>query len=237
MNAVGYSNPGLKESKKEFSDLSHIPVPVFASVVAKDAEGFALLVRELEEINFAAIELPLSCPHTPGFGVLAGQSTPEATTEIVQACRKETKKPLIVKVSPNVHGLSEIAKAAERAGADAISAVNSLGPGMVIDVNSATPILSFKVGGVSGQPLHPIAVRCVYDIFEAVKIPIIGIGGASTGKEAIELLQAGASLVGIGTGTYLRGIDVFKKICNELSEWMEINGFKKVKELIGIAHK
>jgi dihydroorotate dehydrogenase (NAD+) catalytic subunit len=130
INAVGYSNPGWEEAKKEFSDLSDIPAPVIGSCVANDAEGFGKMVKAFDSLEFAAIELPLSCPHTPGFGLLAGQGTPEATTEITKAARKATKKPLIVKISPSVPNLGEVAKAAEKAGANAINMGNTLGPGM-----------------------------------------------------------------------------------------------------------
>jgi len=122
------------------------------------------VAERIAALPFAAIELPLSCPHTPGYGTLAGQSTPEATFEITSAVRRVTKKPLFIKVSPNVPAIAEVARAAEKAGADAITAVNSMGPGMLINIEARRPMLGFKMGGVTGPALRPIAVRCVYDI-------------------------------------------------------------------------
>ena len=237
LNAVGYSNPGLEAAKKEFENLNDFPVPVIGSLVATDAEEYAYLTENVREIGFKAIEIVLSCPHTPGFGVLAGHSTPETTKEITSAVRKKTKLPLFVKVSPNVMDLGKIVKAAERAGADGITAVNTLGPGMAIDIETGKPVLDFKVGGLSGPALRPIAIRCVYDIYESVKIPIIGMGGITTGKDAIEMMMAGATAVGIGTGIYYRGWDIFKKVCDEIIEFLESHGYSDLKQIIGIAHR
>jgi dihydroorotate dehydrogenase (NAD+) catalytic subunit len=237
LNAVGYSNPGLEATKKEFADLSDFPVPIIGSLTAKDVEEYDKLSKGVKDIKFDAIEIVLSCPHTPGFGLMAGHGTPEATYEMTKTVKKNTKLPLIVKVSPNVMNLGEIVKAAEKAGADVINAVNTLGPGMGIDIKTGKPILDFKVGGLSGPALRPIAVRCVYDIYKSVKIPIIGVGGVTTGNDAIEMMMAGASAVGIGTGVYYRGIDIFKKVCNEIEEFMKTHNYSDLKEIIGMAHK
>lgn len=236
LNAVGYSNPGVDAAAREFSSLHEVDAPVIASVIGTQKEDFVRVVHGLSEANFSAIEIPLSCPHTPGFGLLAGQGTPEATFAITSEVRKATPLPIFVKLSPNIPEICTIAKAAEDAGADAITAVNSMGPGMIINIEAQKPILDFKVGGVTGDALRPIAVRCVFDLYKAVKIPIIGVGGISTGRHAIEMMMAGASAVGIGTGVYYRGIEVFKKMCEEMSQWMEENGFDKVNTIIGAAH-
>ncbi|MFH1234548.1 MAG: dihydroorotate dehydrogenase [Candidatus Diapherotrites archaeon] len=237
LNAVGYSNPGLKEALKEFADISDFKVPLIGSVTAGNAEEFASLAKEFEKLSFSALELPLSCPHTPGFGLLAGQGTPEATKAITEAVRKETKKPLIVKVSPSIPNIAEIALAAEKAGADAINCGNTLGPGMIIDINSGKPVLHFKVGGMSGPAIRPIIVRCVFDLYQAVKIPIIGLGGVMNGGDAIEMLQAGASAVGVGTAIHYEGSEVFGKISKEMEQWMKKHSYKSIEELVGIAHK
>lgn len=236
LNAVGYSNPGVNVAATEFSNLQDINAPVIASVIGTREEDFARVVEGLSGSKFSAIEIPLSCPHTPGFGLLAGQGTPEATYAITSEVRKVTKLPIIVKLSPNIPELCTIAKAAEDAGANAITAVNSMGPGMIINIEAQKPVLSFMVGGVTGDALRPIAVRCVYDLYKAIKIPIIGVGGISTGRHAIEMMMAGASAVGIGTGVYYRGIDVFKKVCEEIIQWMQENGFDNVNNIVGIAH-
>lgn len=236
LNAVGYSNPGISAAAREFTNLRNVGAPVIASVIGTQKEDFVRVVEGLSSQKFAAIEIPLSCPHTPGFGLLAGQGTPQATYEITSAVRKATPLPVFVKLSPNIPEICTIAKAAEDAGANAITAVNSMGPGMIINIEAHKPILSFKVGGVTGDALRPIAVRCVYDLYKAVKIPIIGVGGISTGRHAIEMMMAGASAVGIGTGVYSRGIDVFSKVCDEMSQWMQENGCNDIKTIVGAAH-
>ena len=236
MNAVGYSNPGVEEAAKEFSDLSDIDAPVIGSVIGTVPKDFVEVLNGLKNCKFSAIEVPLSCPHTPGFGTLAGQGTPEMTYKITKAVKKATKLPVIIKVSPNVPNLGDVAKAAEKAGANAINAGNTLGPGMIINIEAKKPILDFKVGGISGPALRPIAVRCVYDIYECVKIPIIGTGGVSSGRDAVEMFMAGATAVGIGTAIYYRGVDVFQKVCSEIERFMVKEGYSKIKDMIGIAH-
>jgi dihydroorotate dehydrogenase (NAD+) catalytic subunit len=237
MNAVGYSNPGLADAKEEFTNLKEVGIPVIASIIGTTAEDFEFMARNFLSNEFAAVELPLSCPHTPGFGTLAGQGTPEATYDITRAVKKSTQLPVFVKLSPNTQEIGEVARAAERGGADAITAVNTLGPGMVIDIKTKQPVLDFKVGGVSGPALRPIAVRCVYDIFESVKIPVIGVGGITAGRDAVEMLMAGASAVGIGTAVYYRGIDVFRKVSAEMQQFMEQEGYKNINQLVGVAHE
>lgn len=237
LNAVGYSNPGAEETAREFTNLEDVSIPVIASVIGTEAGDFVRVVDKLSASGFSAIELPLSCPHTPGFGLLAGQGTPESTKEIVSAVRKATKLPIFVKLSPNTPEIGNLAKAAEDAGANAITAVNTLGPGMIINIEARKPVLSYRVGGVSGQALRPIATRCVYDIYESVKIPIIGTGGISTGRHAIEMIMAGATAIGVGTGIYERGIDIFQKICREMETWMSENNYNSIDEMIGIAHE
>ena len=246
LNAVGYSNPGVDVAANEFSNIGDVGVPVIASIIGTEADdflkvidGFGDLLLTSKEISnrFSAIEIPLSCPHTPGFGTLAGQSTPEATSKIVSTVRKKCGLPLFVKLSPNVPDIARLAMAAEDAGADGITAVNTMGPGMVINIDARQPVLDFKVGGVSGAALRPIAVRCVFDIYNAVRIPIIGVGGISSGRDAIEMLMAGASTIGIGTAIYDHGIDVFKKVTDEMAHWMTNNGVSSLNEIIGAAHK
>jgi dihydroorotate dehydrogenase (NAD+) catalytic subunit len=220
----------------EFVALKKLGAPVFASVIGQEPEDFAKVVEELKLLEFSAIEIPLSCPHTPGFGTMAGQDTPEKTHEIVNAVVKRTKLPVFVKLSPITKNIGEVAKAAEKAGASAITAVNTMGPGMIINIDARRPVLGFKMGGVSGPALKPVAVRCVYDIYESVKIPIIGTGGVVTGRDAIEMMMAGAKAVGVGSAIHYRGIDVFRKICTEMSGWMDKNGYKRFDEIIGVAH-
>lgn len=239
INAVGYSNPGINEAKKEFSDLGEIGIPVIASIIGEDASQLGYMAKNFLSKEFAAVEVPLSCPHTPGYGLMGGQGTPEATLKITKAVKKNTQLPVIIKISANVQSIGEVSKAAAQGGADAINVTNTTGPGMMIDVHAKKPILGFKVGGMSGPAIKPLAVRCVYDVYEAVKaskIPVIGTGGVTTGEDAVEMLMAGASAVGIGSAVHYRGIDVFKKVCNEISAFMDGEGYSSIKDMVGVVH-
>jgi len=238
MNAVGYANKGIDCGAEEFSRWRNV-VPLIGSIVAPTSEEFCELVEKIQQIPIKALEIALSCPHTPGYGLLAGQGTPKATSHITKTVKKKLHStiPLIVKLSPSVPALGEIAKAAESEGADAINMGNTLGPGMKIDINRASPILAFKVGGMSGPAIKPVMIRCVYDLYEAVKIPIIATGGITTGEDMIEAIMAGATAVGVGTAIYYRGISVFTKIVKEVEQWMSEKNYKNIMSLRGIAHQ
>lgn len=236
MNAVGYANKGIDHGVEEFKKWDE-KTPLIGSIVAGDAAEFAKLAEKIQETPIKAIEIVLSCPHTPGYGLLAGQGSPKATAEITRAVRKKTKLPLSVKLSPSIEAIGEVAKAAESAGADIINMGNTLGPGMRIDIERATPILAFKIGGLSGPSIKPITIRSIYDLYQAVKIPLIATGGIMTGKDVIEAVMAGATAVGIGTGIYYRGLSVFKKVCEEIEEWLKFHKYTNLKSLRGVVHK
>ncbi len=242
LNAVGYSNPGAVAAAQEFSDLASLPVPVFASVVGQTPEEFATAAERLMQCDFAALEVPLSCPHTPGYGTLAGHGTPEATEEITRAVCGVTDKPVFVKLSPNVPAIGELALAALEGGAGGITAVNSMGPGMLIDIDARRPVLDFGSGGVSGPALRPVALRCVYDVHKAIRdagrtAPVIGVGGVACGEHAMQMIQAGASAVGVGTAVYQRGPRVFGTIARELKEICCRLNADNLRDMIGAAHE
>lgn len=237
LNAVGYSNMGVDNALEEFVNLKKLGMPVIASIVAEDAEDFGILARKLSKRDFVAVEVALSCPHTPGFGLLAGHNTPENAYEITKMVRENTKLPVIVKLSPNSTNMGEVAKAAEQAGAKAINMGNTLGPGMAINLKAASAMIGFKVGGMSGPAVKPIIVRCVWDLYECVRIPIIATGGITTGADAIEMVMAGATAVGVGTGIMYRGIGIFKNICEEITDFMKAEGYNSLNDVRGVAHK
>jgi len=237
LNAVGYSNPGVQEAKKEFVDLKKMGAPIFASIIGKDENEFTQMAEQLLPGEFSAVETVLSCPHTPGYGTLAGQNSPANTEKITRAVRAKTELPLFIKISPDSNPIGEVAKAAEAGGADAIVAVNTMGPGMVIDIQTGQPILDFKMGGVSGPALHPIAVRCIYDLKKATNLPIIGVGGVTYGRDAIEMMMAGASAVEIGSGIFYREISIFKKVCDEITEFMQQKKYNSLNDFISLTHK
>ena len=168
---------------------------------------------------------------------MTGQSDPESVSEIVKAIKKKTKIPVIVKLSPSTPGEVAAAKESEKAGAAAINMGNTIGPGMKIDIERKKPAIGFGCGGLSGPAMTPIALRAVYDIYESVKIPIIGTGGFTTGEDLIEYVMAGAAAVGICTAIHYRGLSSFRRISNEAKTWLEEHGYKNIKEIRGIAHE
>ena len=236
LNAIGLSNPGIDEFIDEIKIVKKTKKPVIGSIIGCNEEEFAKLARKIG--NYVdAVEINVSCPNiiNEKIGQEIGKD-PELVAKIVKKVKDSVHIPIIVKLTPNVDDIVIIAKAAESAGADAITAINSLGPGMAINIEARKPVLSNKFGGMSGPAIKPVAIADVYKIYEAVKIPIIGTGGIVHGKDAIEMLMAGASAVGVGSAVYYRGYDVFKKITNEMLAWMKKNKIKSIKELIGVAH-
>lgn len=238
INAVGLSNQGVDESIEEIRyAVKHSSSPVIASIFGATVKDFGIIAKLISKAKPKAIEVNISCPNVEAeFGKPFGTDA-AISAKVTRIVKKNTSIPVIVKLSPNVPNIKLIALAIEKAGADAISAINTVGPGMVINIETAKPILANKVGGVSGPAIRPIAVRCVYDIYSVVKIPIIGIGGVTYGRDAIEMFMAGASAVGIGTAVYYRGIDVFRKVSEEIKEFMLKNGYGSLKEIIGRVHE
>ncbi|MBI3035701.1 dihydroorotate dehydrogenase [Candidatus Woesearchaeota archaeon] len=234
LNAVGLPGQGIDSALKDFVRLDNLSVPVIGSIYGYRIEQFGEVAKKMAYLKPAMIEVDISCPHMD-YGK-PYYADPELTAKVTKIVKQNSGKiPVSIKLSPNVYDIKEIAHAAERAGADAITAINTAS-GMVIDIDARKPILANKIGGISGPALKPIAVKCVYEIYEAVKIPIIGTGGVTYGKDAIEMVMAGATAVGIGTGVYYRGIDIFKKVCDEIMQWMKKNKVKNLDEIRGVAH-
>jgi dihydroorotate dehydrogenase (NAD+) catalytic subunit len=233
LNAMGLPNPGVDEYGNEMKQLHKSKIPIIGSIYAANVPDFIALASKMKQYGAAAVELNVSCPHAKRYGLEVGCDT-SLLQMIVSSIKKQVRIPVFVKVSPNVVNIVEIAMAAEKGNADAIVAINTV-KGMKIDLEIAQPILANKTGGYSGKAIKPIGVRCVYDIAQNVKIPVIGVGGITTGDDAIEYFMAGASAVQIGSAVYYRGPDVFKSVCNEISVWMDNHGYKKITELVGAA--
>ncbi len=235
LNALGIPNPGMGEMRDEVRAVSKAGVPVIASVFGFDAGEFADAAAVGEEGGAVAIELNVSCPHVKEVGVEIGQR-PGMVAEVTKAVKNRVRIPVIVKLTPNVTSIVEIASAAEKSGADAITAVNTA-LGMAIDVDATSPILGGLVGGLSGPALHSIAVRAVYQVSEAVRVPVIGVGGITDWKGAVEMMMAGASAVQVGTAVMYGGVDVFREVTAGISKFLTENGYRSVSEIVGIAHK
>lgn len=239
LNAMGYPNPGIDAGLKEFGGWKRDEALVI-SIVGKDEKEFATLAAKVEGakkmLGASAVEAVISCPHTPGYGTMAGQGTQENVEKITKAVKSACSLPLIIKLSPSIPGEVKLAQAAEKAGADAINMGNSLGPGMKIDLCRRRPVLGFGMGGLTGPAIKPVIVRAVYDIYQGVKIPIIGTGGITNGEDAIEMMMAGATYVSVGTAVYYRGPGAFGEIAKEMRSCMKRNGCK-LKDVIGAAHE
>jgi dihydroorotate dehydrogenase (NAD+) catalytic subunit len=235
MNAVGLSDAGVEKAETEtFPEyMKRKPAPIIASIVASKIDDFGVLAERISKLDPDMIEVNISCPNVEDeFGKPFACSLADAS-RVTKVVRAATKKPVIIKLSPNVSNIGEIAKACADVGADGFCAINTVGPGLAIDINLRMPILANKVGGVSGPAIKPIAVKCVYDVFKATGLPIIGTGGVLTGEDAIEMMMAGARLVGIGTMVYYREISGFKKVVKEIGEWCDKNGVKDLEEIVG----
>jgi dihydroorotate dehydrogenase (NAD+) catalytic subunit len=195
---------------------------------------FVKVARFVSDQGPDFIEINISCPNSDHHGMLFGVDE-KAAFAVTNAVKKVISVPLIAKLTPAAPDIGKIAKVCEDAGADAICAINTAGPGMVIDIEARTPVLAFKKGGLSGPMIKPVAVRCVYDIYRAVSIPIIGLGGVTTGEDAVEMFMAGATLVGMGSAVRYRGIHVFDLVYRELTDWLAAHHFTR-DDIIGAAH-
>ncbi|MBI2597932.1 MAG: dihydroorotate dehydrogenase [Candidatus Diapherotrites archaeon] len=239
LNAVGLPTPGYKnmeEEMEELKELKKLDVPLIGSVYGTTVGEFVEVAQWLCDHRPSAIELDMSCPNAEWGGSVFAHSA-EVAKELVEKVKNVSGKiPVIAKLSPNTHLINEVGIACEEAGADALCAINTLSA-MSINIEAKRPVLHFKRGGLSGPALKPVAVRCIYDLFEHVSIPIIGEGGCTSGRDAIEFLQAGATVVGVGSAVRYEGIELFGKICDEMKKWIKQNGYTNVKQLVGIAHE
>lgn len=237
LNAVGLQNPGVKHVKEvELPALSKIfHKPVMANVSGFSVAEYVSVVEELSDVaQIGWFEVNISCPNVHGGGMSFG-TCPDAAAEVTRAVRAVTKKPLIIKLSPNVTDIASIARACEDAGADGISLINTL-LGMRMDLRTRKPLLANTTGGYSGPAVFPVAVRMVYQVYDAVKIPIVGMGGVSSAEDVLEMMLAGATAVEVGAANL---VDPYasKKIVEALPQVMEQYGIKSLTELIGAGHR
>lgn len=244
INAVGLPNPGAEEEATLLADAKRLllptGVPLIASIFAGTPDQFAEVAETVLAAKPDLLELNISCPNVhDDFGepFAASCAGAASVTAAVKPVAQAAGVPLFVKVAPNVPNIARIAADAVKAGADGITAINTM-PGMVIDIESARPILTNRSGGLSGPAIRPVAVRCVYEIArELPGVPIIGTGGVNRGEDAIEMLMAGATAVGVGSAVYYRGTDALTRINTEIKAWMEARSVRSLPDLIGLAHR
>lgn len=240
INAVGLPNPGveaeveiLREARQRLATMG---MPLIASLFGGTVEEFAQVAKIVAGAEPDLIEVNMSCPNVRSELGEPFSSSCASAGAVTRAVKAATDVPIVAKLAPNVPNIAEIAQAVVEAGADAITAINTM-PGMVIDVESGQPVLANKVGGVSGPALKPIAVRCVYEIAQAVDVPIIGTGGVNSGTDAIEMIMAGATAVGVGSAVYYRGVEAFGEILDEMRGWLAKHGYEDLAEICGLAHR
>jgi len=236
INAMGLPNPGIDEYVNEIQTAKAVlNVPLVVSVYGFSEEEYAIVAKKAVTAGADAIELNVSCPHVKETGSEIGQN-PEILRQVARKVKAAVEKPVFVKLSPNVTSLTEIAKTAVKAGADALTAINTV-RAMAIDTETARPILSHKIGGLSGSAIRPIAVRCVYELYEEVKVPIIGCGGIANWSDALEFILAGASAVQVGTAIAIKGSHVFKAITRGIDVYLKRKGFRSLQEIVGLSHR
>lgn len=241
INAVGLANPGIDEeieilqATRRLLDDGGQGVKLIASIFGTAVEDYALLTQRLSDAPIDLLEVNISCPNVHDELARPFAASCPSAAAVTRAVKRVARVPVIIKLSPNVTDIAEIARAVEDAGADAIAAINTVA-GMVIDVRAARPILANREGGLSGPAVKPVAVRCIYECYRAVKIPILGIGGVSCGEDAAELLMAGATAVGVGTAVYRGGVEALGQIGQELAQFMVEEGYTQVAQLVGRAH-
>ncbi len=232
LNAVGLQNKGVDYFvEKIYPKIKDINTNMIVNVSGSDIESYVKTAERINELeNIPAIELNISCPNVKQGGMAFGV-TPNGAAEVVSAVRKAYDKTLIVKLSPNVTNIAEIARAVEGAGADSVSLINTL-LGMAIDAEKRRPILSTITGGMSGAAVKPIALRMVWQVAQAVKIPVIGLGGIMNWRDAVEFLLAGATAIQIGTANFIDPA-ITVKVAQGIDDYLNRHGFTSVKEIIG----
>jgi dihydroorotate dehydrogenase (NAD+) catalytic subunit len=228
INAVGLTNPGIDAFEEEMKLLTRANIPVIMSIFGNTPQELAHIAERAGRMKPSAIELNLSCPHAE---ISQISHSPDLTFEYVRAVKEVADVPVFAKLTPNASDYVSVGKAAQEAGADAIVAINTV-RGMRIDIHQQRPILGNIVGGLSGSPIFPVAVRCVFDLYKALKIPIIGVGGVSSWEDAVEMHLAGASAIQIGTAA-MNDIEVFSKVKNGVINYIEGRGLESVDDIIG----
>jgi dihydroorotate dehydrogenase (NAD+) catalytic subunit len=225
INAVGLSNPGVEVMVEEIQaakkQLAPLDVPIIASIFADTMYDFGPTARFIADGEPDLIEVNISCPNLDDQYLQMFAADPYVAAQVTRRVKRETDIPVLVKLSPNVTDIVKIAKAVVEAGADGITAINSLGPGLILDIETGRPVLAHGTGGVSGPAIRPIAVRCVRDICQAVDVPVVATGGVTTGRDVVEMLMVGATAVSIGSAIHFRGLEVFRETCEELADFME----------------
>ena len=239
INAVGLSNPGVEVMVEEIeaarSMLAPLGVPVIASIFADTIYDFGTITRFISEAEPDILEVNVSCPNLDDRYQQMFAADPYVAAQVTRQVKRYTDAPVLVKLSPNVTNIVKIAQAVVEAGADGITAINSVGPGLILDIETRRPVLAHGTGGLSGPGIRPIAVRCVRDICRAVDVPVVATGGVMSGRDIVEMLLVGATAVSMGSAVRYRGMQVFQEACSELKTHMRRYGHETIESLRGTA--
>ena len=233
INAVGLANPGAETFSKEIAFNKNVPIIV--SLVGSSEDEFPPMIKKFDGLNILAYEINLSCPHVAKMGTEVGDD-PEMVSTIVKKIKSNTHKPIIIKVGVGGIDVVKIAQVARDAGADAITAINTI-RAMAINIETLMPVLSNRIGGLSGKSIKPVSIRCVYEISKNLGIPVIGCGGIFTWEDAVEFMLAGASAVQLGSVIGYKGVSAFSNITRGIKRYLERKGLKNATEIVGLAQK
>ena len=232
LNAIGLANPGADAFATE---IINNQIPLIVSIVGSSASEFPKLISKFDKLNILGYEINLSCPHVAKMGMEVGDD-PDLVINIIKTIKSKTKKPIIIKVGIGNTDILKLATIIEESGADAITAINTI-RAMAINLDTGMPILSNKIGGLSGIPLKPIGVRCVYEISKKVTIPVIGCGGIFTWEDALEYILAGATAIELGSVIGYEGLKAFDQIKVGIIRYLKKKDYKNIKEIVGLAHQ
>ena len=235
LNAIGLQNPGIDQVEDELRWLAQYDLPIIANVAGYSDDDYCYVAERISKVaNIGALEINISCPNVKQGGITYGQD-PEIARRLTQKIKAVATKPVYMKLSPNVSNIKEMAQAVQDGGADGITMINTL-IGMRFDLKKRAPLLANKTGGLSGPAIKPVALKMIYDVYEAVTIPIIGMGGIETAEDVLEFLYAGASAVAIGTANFVNP-RVCPEIIAELPQVLDRYGFQTISEAVGAGHR
>jgi len=235
LNCMGLPNPGIMEFADEMPSALSAGLPIIGSIFGANAEEFRDLAIAMEDYGASAVELNLSCPHAKGYGMELG-TDPSGVKGIVSSVKSSVDIPVMAKLTPNTERLVLVGEAVQEAGGDGVVAVNTV-KAMCINVEMRRPVLSNVTGGLSGPAIRPIGVRCVYELYAALDIPIVGVGGVENWKDALEYMMAGASAVQVGSSLGRKGLDVFREIIAGIELYLNNSEFNSIVEMVGVAHE
>jgi len=235
LNALGTPNPGYSKMGLEIKKIINSDVPIISSIMGDSPDSFSALAEKIEKYKVNALELNVSCPHVKKMGSEIGED-PDTLMAVVEAVKSSVNIPVFAKLTPNVTSITRLAAAALDGGADALVAINTV-KAMGINVETQKPILSNKIGGLSGPTIKPIGLRCIFELSRELDAPLIGVGGIVNWRDALEYILAGAKAVQIGSGIAYRGLNIFPEIKQGIKDYLENENLASITELTGRAHK